>query len=379
MQNQKNLFSLKEGVHYFNCAYKAPLLKSAEAIAIQELIKMRNPQELTTKDFFETTQDVRRLFSQIINCRPSQIAVIPSASYGVSSMLKNVPCQKGQHALTIENEFPSDYFGLQRWCEIHQSTLKVICPNHQLKTIGEDWNERIINSITSETAVVVMSITHWMNGVKFDVKRIGEQCKKMGAYFIIDGTQSVGALPMDVEACHIDALICPTYKWLLGPYSVGLMYVGSKFYNGIPLEESWMNRTNAQNFSQLTDYDSNYLPDAGRYNVGESSYFILMPMLKVALQQLNEWTIPAIQDYCIQLTQPLFDYLEDKGATIEPPLYRSPHLFGLTLSEGKNMAQVKENLQKNNIFISVRGDSLRVSVNVFNTQEDIEKLIKVLG
>ncbi|MEZ4722552.1 MAG: aminotransferase class V-fold PLP-dependent enzyme [Flavobacteriales bacterium] len=95
----------------------------------------------------------------------------------------------------------------------------------------------------------------------------------------MDGTQSVGAMHMDVMRYNIDALVCAGYKWLLGPYSIGMAYIGETFNDGIPLEETWMNRTNAQDFSHLTDYDPVYQPGAARYSIGESSQFILLPML----------------------------------------------------------------------------------------------------
>ena len=105
-----------------------------------------------------------------------------------------------------------------------------------------------------------------MNGTKFDLKKIGEKCKNNNTFFIVDGTQSVGALSIDVKEIKPDALICAGYKWLFGPYSMALGYYSSKFNDGIPIEESWMNRTNAQDFSNLTEYDSKYKPMAGRSN-----------------------------------------------------------------------------------------------------------------
>ena len=74
-----------------------------------------------------------------------------------------------------------------------------------------------------------MSSIHWMNGTKFKLKEIGERCKKFGAMFIVDGTQSVGALKMDINEYNIDALVCASYKWLFGPYSMGLAYFSDQF------------------------------------------------------------------------------------------------------------------------------------------------------
>ena len=217
-----------------------------------------------------------------------------------------------------------------------------------------------------------------MNGTKFNLKLIGERCKKFGAKFIVDGTQSVGAMKMDVNQFNIDALVCASYKWLFGPYSMGLAYFSDEFQNGTPIEESWMNRTNSSNFSSLTDYDPNYQLKANRFDVGEKSNFLLMPILLEGLKQVNKWTVQSIQSYCKDLTSPLIKKLNEIGINFENKEYFSPHLFSLTLPEKIDPIVLKSNLEKNNIIISIRGDFLRVSLNVFNNEKDIEKLINII-
>ena len=140
-----------------------------------------------------------------------------------------------------------------------------------------------------------------MNGTKLMLKQIGDKCKKVGAYFIVDGTQSVGASRIDVKKLNIDALICAGYKWLFGTYSMALGYFSEKFYNGKPIEESWMNRTNALDFSNLTNYDPKYKPMAGRYNVGETTNFLLSPIMLNGLKQINKWGVNNIEKYCEKL------------------------------------------------------------------------------
>lgn len=375
---QKHLFQLEEDIHYLNCAYKAPLLRTAEEAAIKALVKMRNPIHLIPSDYFDEAEEARRLFGEIVNCHASEVAIVPSTSYAFSSVLKNINPGKGYHALTIENEFPSDYFSIRRWCDENEAELKIISPNSDLKQLGEDWNEQILNSITEKTAVVILSSIHWMSGLRFDLEKIGRRCKKTGTKLIVDGTQSVGALPMDVKKYQIDALVCASYKWLFGPYSVALAYIGEAFNEGVPLEESWMNRTNAQDFSNLTNYDPIYKPNAGRYNVGQSSKLILMPMLIASLKQINEWTVSGIQEYCRQLIQPLLSYLKSLDIILEHESYFSNHLFSLPLPAIIDGELFKQRLNENKIMLSVRKDKLRISVNVYNTPEDIERLIETV-
>jgi selenocysteine lyase/cysteine desulfurase len=108
---------------------------------------------------------------------------------------------------------------------------------------------------------------------------------------------------------QIDALICAAYKWLLGPYSIGLAYYGEAFESGKPIEDSWLNRLNAEDFTKLTSYEDSYRSGAARYSMGENSNFILLPMLHKALDQIQEWGVPTIQDYSTELIQPLIRFL----------------------------------------------------------------------
>ena len=376
MNCQKHLFSLRPGIHYLNCGYKSPLLKSAEEASIKALVRERNPVDIAVDDFFTDVNQVKTYFGDLVNCNDSNVALIPSTSYGFSSVLINVNPKINGNAITIKEEFPSGYFALERWCDTHQNELIIIEPDEGLKLIGENWNNKIIKAIDENTSIVLISSVHWMNGTKFDLRRIGDKCVEVGAKFIVDGTQSVGALPMDVKDFKIDALICAGYKWLFGPYSMGLAYISEQFENGVPLEESWMNRTNAKQFSSLTEYESAYQPGAGKFNVGETSNFILMPIMKEALKQVSIWTVAEIQIYTKKLIQPLITYLRELGVEFESDKYFSSHLFALKLPAEVDVIKLQKNLEKNKVFISVRGQFLRVSVNIFNDAEDIDQLIR---
>ena len=224
-----------------------------------------------------------------------------------------------------------------------------------------------------------MSSIHWTDGTRFDLQKIGKRCKEVDALFVVDGTQSVGALSIDVMTCQIDALVCAGYKWLLGPYSSGFAYLSEHFNEGVPLEDSWMNKSNANDFTRLTSYVDEYKPGAARYNVGEFSNFILTPMLGAALDQITAWEVNSIQDYCGNLTKPLFNILKGKKFWIEDEEYRTNHLFGFLLPKNLSSATLLEKLQQRKIFASIRGDAIRISVHLYNSEKDIQALTEVLA
>ncbi|MEN8230637.1 MAG: aminotransferase class V-fold PLP-dependent enzyme [Bacteroidota bacterium] len=356
----------------------SPLLKSVEEKGIEGMRRKRNPISIKPVDFFTEVNDLRTTFGKMVNCNPSQVAVMPAVSYGMNSVITNIPYYKGQHALTISEEFPSCYYAAERWCKSFEAELKVVARKDDVLQKGKEWNERILEAINSDTAFVVMASVHWMNGTKFDLESIGTRCREVGAKFIVDGSQSVGALPIDVEKQKIDALICAGYKWLMGPYSSALSYIHEDFNGGIPLEESWMTRPNAERFDRLTNYEAGYKPGAARFDVGQTSNFISVPMLKEALGQLLSWGVHEIQEYCGMLATPLINYFLEKNTPVDDEIHRANHMMGLQLPDGTNGETLVEELQRRNVYVSLRGTNIRISINVFNTEEDIQELIAAL-
>lgn len=226
--------------------------------------------------------------------------------------------------------------------------------------------------------MVALGHIHWANGTKFDLKKIGEKVHAVGGLLVVDGTQSVGAMPIDVQNMGIDALICGGYKWLMGPYSLGYAYYNDKFDNGKPLEENWISRKNSENFAGLIDYQDEYQPFAMRYDVGERSNFILVPMAIEALKQLLAWGQDNIQNYCHQLTKDAIIKWREKGFWVEHEDWRSKHLFGIQMPKGVVIDKLLVTLKEKKIAVSVRGDFMRISPNVYNDERDMEALTKVL-
>lgn len=373
LQCQKHLFNLDPSIHYLNCGYMSPLLKSVEEVGIESIKSKRNPFHITPENFFTDSDLLREEFRKLIRAeRSDQIAIIPSASYGLSTVAKNVKLNPGDEIIVLEEQFPSNYYTWERIANDNGAKLIIVsAPDSNAR--GKDWGNQILESINQNTRLVAMPHIHWADGTKFNLREIRDRTNEVDALLIIDGTQSVGALPLYVDEIRPDALICAGYKWLMGPYSIGLAYFGPAFDEGVPLEENWINRKDSEDFKGLVNYQSEYQQGALRYEVGEHSNFILVPMMLEALKQINNWGVENISSYCTKLSLPTLKELSNAGYNIEDSLYRSNHLFGIRM-EGFNPTIFNEKLSLDNIYVSVRGDAIRVSVNIFNDQNDLDAL-----
>lgn len=379
MKCQKKLFSLPAGHHYLNCAYFSPIMKRVEDAGLEGIRQKRTPWKVLPDEFFNNSNKLRSLFARLVGVSvPNRIAILPSVSYGLSTVAKNLPKVKNKKIVIVDEQFPSNVYPWMRYCNEHNCSLEIVKAPEDDTERGREWNRRILEAIDGDTLMVALGNIHWTDGTLFDLTTIGEKARDAGAWFVIDSTQSVGALPFDVNEIQPDALICAGYKWLMGPYSIALGYFGPKLDQGIPLEEGWINRENSEDFAGLVDYAESYQPGAIRYDVGERSNFILVPMMIEALDQLLEWGPAHIQKYCGTITDGIRDELCPRGFRIEEDDWRSKHLFGIRMPEHLDRKELKRILSEHNIHVAVRGSAIRVSPNVYNDRRDIDALVDVL-
>ena len=378
MQCQRDLFSLPDGQHYLNCAYMSPLLKAVEIAGINGLRRKAIPAEIMPADFFDPAEALRLVFARLIHTSPERVALIPAVSYGMGIATYNLPLTPEQNVVIPGEEFPSNVYPWLEQCKRTRATLRRVDRPQEAHAPEKAWNTRFLEAIDTNTAVVALSSVHWTDGTLFELEQIGQRARDVGALFIVDGTQSVGALPFDFERVQPDLLVCAGYKWLLGPYQYSFAAVGERLLNGEPFEHNWINRKDSQNFSALINYQSEYQPGARRFDTGERSNFIMIPMLLTALKQIGEWGVNNIQHYCAQLSRALDQALDGTPYTVAPPHERAAHLFGVRIADAEQIPAILEALRQRQVYVSQRGASIRVSPHVYNTEADVQALAEAL-
>jgi len=379
LSNKRDLFNLGDEMVYINHAYMSPQLNSITAIGIENLKRKERPYHISQEDFFSEKEILRARFAKLISAPDSNsVAIIPSVSFGIATAMKNIPFHKNDQILVLEEQFPSNYYTWKELEKSHGVQIKTIKAPKVTEGRAKKWNEEILEGINENTKVIAIPHVHWADGTKFDLPTIRQRANDFQSYLVIDGTQSVGAMPFSVLEIKPDALICGGYKWLMGPYSLGVAYFGERFDHGIPLDNNWMNHEQSEDFAKLVHYNENFKAKAMRYDVGESSNFVLTPMLSEGIRQLLEWTPDGIQEYCKELTAQPIASLRQQGYFIEDAALRGHHLFGIHLASEAVLQTIKNKLLAHKIHLSYRGTSIRVSPHLYTTKQDIQKLISCL-
>jgi len=375
-------FSLPEGLHYLNCAYMSPQPRRVEAAGLAALIRKRDPTSFQPSDFFEDSDRVRSLFARLIGAaEPSRVALVPSASYALSVAARHLVGPDthpgGSNIVLAAEQFPSNAHVWRTRGRRYGAEVRSVAPPSE-GARGAGWNERILEAIDSRTSVVALGHVHWTDGTLFRLREIGARARQVGAALVIDGTQSVGALPFDVSEIRPDILVCAGYKWLLGPYSTGVAYFGPRFDDAEPLEETWLGREGSDDFRRLTEYRDEYRSGAARFDVGERSNFVLLPMLAAAMELILEWEVSSIQRQCGDLTRRLVAEARELGYGVEDEEWRGAHLFGIRAGGTADLGRLDSALRDRRVSISLRGDAIRVSPHLYNGEDDVEALLDAL-
>jgi selenocysteine lyase/cysteine desulfurase len=375
LPSQRHLFDIPDDVAYLNCAYMSPLLKRVTESGQRAMARKARPWEITPADFFSSTDAARAEFARLLGppARPDDVALVPAASYGMATAAANLPLRAGQRVLTLEGEFPST---ILTWRE------RARCVGAELVRLprpeGDDWTGAVLSAIDERTALAALPALHWLDGALLDLPPIRHRLGEVGAALVLDLTQSLGVMPFHLGAVDPDFLVAAAYKWLLGPYSTGFLYVAPRWQTGRPLEYHWFARAGSENFGGLIDYPEEFQRGARRFDAGEPSNFALLPPAIAALQQIHEWGVATIYETAGTLADEIVARGEELGLRAVPSRLRARHYVGLRAPR-PFPTDLPERLAAERVYVSIRGgQTLRITPHLYNDLRDVERLFRVL-
>ena len=372
LPSQRAAFDIPDEVAYLNCAYMAPQPRRVTEAGIASVQRKHRPWSLGPDDFFDDLERLRLLFAGLISADAEGVAVIPAASYALSMAAANTSAAAGDRIVVLAEQYPSNVYPWRDLARRSGATVVAV------ERPGDgDWTREVVQSIDERTLAVAVPNCHFMTGAWVDVAAVGAAAHDVGALFVVDATQSLGVLPLHAESIGADMVVAAGYKWLLGPYSLGYAWTAPRCRDWRPLEHHWAGREGSENFARLTSYTDSYRAGARRFDGGEASNFVLAPMAVAALQMVTEWSVERLAATVGPLSAAVAQGVASLGLQpgIEP---RAGHILGFTLPTGSAGAVV-DRLARAQVHVSLRGDNLRVSPYVYNTEDDVRRLLDTLG
>ncbi len=275
--------------------------------------------------------------------------------------------------LVLAEEYPS---GIYSWRAATRAVgAEIVTVSREL---GQTWTDAILDALDDRVTVASVPNVHWTDGALIELEAVSARTHEVGARLVIDGSQSIGAMPLDVATLRPDFVMSVGYKWLLGPLGVSYLYVAEEHRQGRPIEENWITREGSENFARLVDYRDEYQPGARRFDMGQRTGFELVPMAIAGLEQLHDWQVSRVAARLAQVTHEIAVQSMAMGLHPLPDGQRGPHLLGVQLPDAF-LADVLPGLAAAHCFAAVRGTTLRIAPHLHVTDDDVERLTNTLA
>ena len=369
-------FDIPRDICYLNNAYMGPQPRRVVEATKRGATRRAQPWTITPADFFEDVEALRAAFAKQVGCSPDNIAIVPSAGYGVSCAANNLETATGDVLLAMEDQFPSNYYAWRRQALVSGAEFHVV-----RKEAGQSWADALLEAISQrgeDIAIATLEGHHWASAEFVDLEIVIPALHEVGAKVVLDLTQTIGACPVDISRLAPDFMAAAAYKWQFCPYGIAFLYVDDRYLDGVPIEEPWMSRDGAEDFSRLAEFTDEYQPGARRYDMSEKSSFSNVAGALAALTMLDEWGIDMICETLAETNARIAGILEGYGFETMPKNGRAPHFQGARLP-ATDPRQLAATLTDNGVFASVRGNHLRVAPHLYTDDEDLARFDKVLG
>jgi selenocysteine lyase/cysteine desulfurase len=366
-------FAVPQDVTFLNSANIGPRLAAVRAAETGALNRWSTPWLLTADAWFADAERLRVLAAPLFNAQPDDIAIIPSVSYAMAVAIQNVPIAWGQSIVLLGEEFPSNYYSWEQRAFETGAELRVVA-----RSEDGSWTTPILEAIDSETAVVSVPVCHWTDGALIGIAAVARRARTVGAALVIDASQSLGVIPLDVKALDPDFVVAVGYKWLLGPFGTSYLYVAPRHQEGRSIEQAWAMRRGSEDLARLTEYQSEFRQGARRFDAGEHQNFILLPMAIAALEHAQRWEAGRIGAWLTQLTKTLADIGASLGFRPTPESVRSPHIVGLSVGSERTKV-ITAALRADGVYVAARGAAIRISPHMHTTAEDVSRFAGALA
>jgi selenocysteine lyase/cysteine desulfurase len=377
LASQRALFEIPRDICYLNSASYSPLPRRTLEAGRAAVGRKGTPWTLEASFAHQQHERARTAAARLIHAEPADVALIPSISYGVATVAKFLKIERGTRVLVLEDDHSSPVLEWHIRAEAQGFAVETI-----RRPDDGDWTSAVLAAIERSGAPPVslasISSLHWSDGALIDVEKVAAALRQRGAIFLVDATQSVGVIAMDVRRLDPDFVMFPTYKWLLGPYGRAFLYVAKRHQDGIPLEQTAGARRDVRAENTVYFSDLGYVPDARRFDMGERDHFIGLEMASIGMEMMAEWGADAVAERLRMLTNQIADGVRGFGISVPEPHLRTPHILSLGFRDGIPKGLV-EGLASEGIYVASRIGRVRVSPHVFNDEEDADRFVAGLG
>ena len=376
MSDYSKDFGPFDGKIWLNCASEGPLPRSAVR-ALHEAIEWKvNPSQLTHKRFAQVPRELKAAISKFINVDPDDVILGNSATYGIHLFANGIPLRSGDEVLVMQNDFPVD---ILPWLGLEEKGVKI----RQIKPKGCVLQpEEVSANFTKATRVVCLAHVHTFTGHVTDIEKIGEICREKGILFIVNFSQSIGTMPVDLGRLPVDGMTTAGFKWLCGPYGTGFCWMTPQLREKIQYNQNfWVNVLSPRELEGTGDLVLPKATNAAKYDVfGTANFFNFCP-LKASVEYLSAIGIQKIYRHNSDLVDRIITGLDERKYVLISPKEEQKRSMLVVFShrdKSKNELIFRKLLEEG-IYLALWKGNLRVSAHIYTTDGDIARFLQVIN
>jgi cysteine desulfurase/selenocysteine lyase len=361
---------------YLNCAYQGVFPLTAVARAHESIDLKCHPERMDPAEYFGLPERVRSHLASIIGSGENEIALTSGATQGIGFVAAGLQLGPEDEVLVAGNNFPANLF---TWLHMRRKGVRVRVLKNDEGALRVD---EVASAFTSSTKILALDWVNYSTGRRIDLAVMGELAHERGALFVVDGTQGVGALELKVHALPVDALAVAAYKWLLGPYGTGFVYVREELLNRLDLKVvNWQSVDGAHDFDALP-VDSFKLADGAKiFDVPETANFLNLSAMEASLEFVREVGAGAVTEHCTNLLDHAAEGLQARGhfLTNDDRSQLPSPLLCFRCKSPEATDKLYAELKAHHVEVSLRHHRIRVSPYLYNIKEDIDRLLRIAG
>lgn len=363
-------FPVTRRMLYLDSAHQTPLAASVRA-ALDDFYSEGHETAGPKPVWLRRVERTRERVAALFNAKPSEIAFTKNTSEGLNIAANAVPLKAGDNVVLIEGDHPNNAYA---WLNLRRKGVEV----RFVKLNGEHEAadaQAFAPFVDARTRVISLSHITFHAGQRHDVAGIGRLCKERGIYLVVDAMQSVGVVPIDVQAMNVSVLAAGTHKGLLVPQGLGVLYVREGLDELQPayLAMSSMAHPPADYIARPDDMATRR--DAARFEMGNLNLPDIQA-LNAAIDLIERVGVQAVETHVQALGDRLIEHLDELGIPLVGPRRRDSraHIYVLGLPTD----EWAEYFARNQVRVSPERDGIRVSFGMFNTVDDVDQLALVI-
>jgi cysteine desulfurase/selenocysteine lyase len=325
------------------------------------------------QESFAILAGLKRDFGKIVGARQENISFLPNTTTGTNQVLLGLRLRPSEHILLAENEFPSLAYPILHLARIGRAKVNLLpCPQGHVAL--DDLDRALARR---KTALFAISWVQYFNGYRYDPAALAEICHRHGTFLLLDGTQGVGAVPLNMIKAGIDALVCGGQKWLFCQTGSGFMCLHPQRVRDVKPELiGWLSVDWKYTFTDLQRHDRQLYPDGRRFEWGTYPYYSLR-LAQVGLELIRAAVVRRTFKHVTGLLVDLADYLRERPYDIASDPDRH-HRSGILAFTGPYIAQLHQYLSEHRVRVSFRENNIRVSPHFYNTPGEMRRCIKTI-